>query len=301
MGRHLELLGFHVEKRPRSGRDVQPAASSNALFVMTWNPPNWDISPEEYESRVLATARGDTVREPWSTGSRKSGIAVGDEVVLFRQGDYRGIIASGHATSAISLAGGHNQVGVAWGTWVHLADRLPIEILSEFAPRFKTPVRASGEKLSSEQAASVRQHWADWLDQPTELSGDEAGVLVAGNSVIPEGARARVEVNRYERSRRAREACLARHGFACRVCGLRFEERYGEIGRGFIHVHHITPLSQVADDPGYKLNPIEDLVPVCPNCHAMLHSSGSKTLTVQELRNRIRQAPEALSSEHEPG
>ena len=160
-------------------------------------------------------------------------------------------------------------------------------------------MRASSEKLSAEQATTVRQLWADWLDQPAALSGDEAGVLLDGNSIIPEGAKARVVVNRYERSRRAREECLANHEYACKVCGLIFEERYGKVGQGFIHVHHITPLSQVADDPDYKLNPVEDLVPVCPNCHAMLHSSGSKTLTVEELEDRIRRAPEANSSERE--
>ena len=272
---------------------------SSAMFILTWNPPNWDTSPEDYESRVTTTARGDTVREPWSTGVRKSGIAVGDEVVLLRQGTYRGLIASGHATSEISLAEDDRpRVGVAWTTWVHLADRLPVEILREFAPRFGTAVRASGEKLSPEQATAVRQHWADWLDQPVAMSGDEAGMLLDGSSIIPEGAKARVVVNRYERSKWAREECLAHHGYACRACGLRFEERYGEIGRGFIHVHHITPLSQVADDSDYKLNPVEDLVPVCPNCHAMLHSPGSETLTLTELKDRIRQAPEAISSEH---
>lgn len=44
---------------------------------------------------------------------------------------------------------------------------------------------------------------------------------------------------------------------------------YGEIGRGFIHVHHKVPLSSIGKE--YELDPIKDLVPVCPNCHAMLH------------------------------
>ena len=288
--------GQPADRHEEPNRTTPRASPPKALFIMTWNPPNWDISPEEYESRVMKTARGHTVREPWSTGGRKSGIAVGDEVVLFRQGAYRGLIASGHATSEIGLSDdGRHRVGVAWETWVQLEDRLPVEILRECAPRFKTAVRASGEKLSPEQATTVRQHWADWLGQPTALSGDEAGALLDGSPIIAEGAKARVVVNRYERSRRAREACLAHHGYACNACGLRFEERYGEIGRGFIHVHHITPMAQVADDPGYKLNPVEDLVPVCPNCHAMLHSSSSKTLTVEELRDRIRRASEAGS------
>ena len=48
-----------------------------------------------------------------------------------------------------------------------------------------------------------------------------------------EGAVAVVRVNRYERDAQARAACLAKMGEGCIVCGLRFVERYGKIGRGF--------------------------------------------------------------------
>lgn len=84
-----------------------------------------------------------------------------------------------------------------------------------------------------------------------------------------EGAKKEIIVNRYERNHEAREKCIAAHGCKCAVCGMDFEKTYGEIGRGFIHVHHIVPLSSIGKE--YELNPITDLVPVCPNCHAMLH------------------------------
>ncbi len=84
-----------------------------------------------------------------------------------------------------------------------------------------------------------------------------------------EGAVSSVLVNRYERDVRAREACLHKHGAKCKVCGLNFSDLYGEIGRGFIHVHHVKPLGVMKKK--YRLNPEQDLVPVCPNCHSMLH------------------------------
>lgn len=74
---------------------------------------------------------------------------------------------------------------------------------------------------------------------------------------------------RYERSRINRAACIEVHGAACFVCGFDFGRVYGSLGESFIHVHHITPLSDMEDC--YVLNPAEDLIPVCPNCHAMLH------------------------------
>lgn len=86
---------------------------------------------------------------------------------------------------------------------------------------------------------------------------------------LPEGAKIRVEANRYERSRINRAACIELHGDSCLVCDFNFGETYGEAGRGFIHVHHVTPVSRLGE--GYQVNPATDLVPLCPNCHAMAH------------------------------
>ncbi len=99
-----------------------------------------------------------------------------------------------------------------------------------------------------------------------------------------EGASRRVFVNAYERNPAARKACIAHHGMACKACDLQFEEVYGDIGEGFIHVHHIVPLNRTG--AGYQVDPITDLVPVCPNCHAMLHRR-DPPLSVEALRRVI--------------
>lgn len=103
---------------------------------------------------------------------------------------------------------------------------------------------------------------------------------------IYEGAKMSIVVNRYERDRRGRELCIKAYGCRCAVCNLDFEEVYGEIGRGFIHVHHVVPISEIGEE--YRLDPENDLVPVCPNCHAMLHHGGNgRVLTVDELREIV--------------
>ncbi len=99
-----------------------------------------------------------------------------------------------------------------------------------------------------------------------------------------EGAVRQVLVNAYERNPGARRACIAHYGVACHVCGIDFEDRYGQIGKGFIHVHHLVPLAQVGIE--YELDPIRDLRPVCPNCHAMLHRS-MPPITLVELKNLL--------------
>lgn len=99
-----------------------------------------------------------------------------------------------------------------------------------------------------------------------------------------EGAVMQVTVNRYERNREARDRCIEAKGCKCAVCGMDFEQTYGDIGKGFIHVHHLIPISSIGED--YVIDPINHLVPVCPNCHNMLHRK-DPPYTPEELKEKI--------------
>src|SRR5262249_13467025 len=101
-----------------------------------------------------------------------------------------------------------------------------------------------------------------------------------------EGARFSVTINAYERNPKARAACIAHHGCTCTVCGLDFATVYGTIGDGFIHVHHVIPVGKLGEE--YKIDPITDLIPVCPNCHAMIHRT-EPPLMVKQLRDQIHE------------
>ncbi len=98
---------------------------------------------------------------------------------------------------------------------------------------------------------------------------------------VDEGKAIYQKIKTYERSPINRAACIEIRGTACSVCGFIFSEKYGEIGSGFIHVHHLIPVSQMGEE--YHLNPADDLVPVCPNCHAMLHRN-NPPYSLKELR-----------------
>lgn len=86
---------------------------------------------------------------------------------------------------------------------------------------------------------------------------------------FPEGATSQVLVNKYERDPRNRAAAIAIHGYSCLACGFDFREHYGDLGSEFIIVHHVVPVSQIGAD--YVVNPLEDLISLCANCHAMIH------------------------------
>ena len=100
-----------------------------------------------------------------------------------------------------------------------------------------------------------------------------------------EGGSNQVLINKYERNPVNRQLCLMANGYTCKICGFDFEKKYGDLGHHFIHVHHIEMVS--SHDEEYYLNPESDLIPVCPNCHAMLHKE-TPPLHPDELRKVIQ-------------
>jgi len=103
---------------------------------------------------------------------------------------------------------------------------------------------------------------------------------------LPEGAVFERLVNAYERNPLARQRCIKKYGINCYVCGFSFGRTYGEIMDGFIHVHHLRQLSEVGKD--YKVDPIVDLRPVCPNCHAVLHRRPKQPYSIEEVQALLR-------------
>lgn len=82
-----------------------------------------------------------------------------------------------------------------------------------------------------------------------------------------EGKKYEASVTRYERNQGNRKDCIAHYGYVCQVCGMNFEQAYGDLGKDYIEVHHLHPVSQGE----CQVNPIEDLIPLCSNCHSMIH------------------------------
>ena len=104
------------------------------------------------------------------------------------------------------------------------------------------------------------------VGEPTPVKTDESMTLTA---LIFDGLVNMVSIAIRERSQQARDICLKKHGCNCAVCDVSFETLYGLIGKGFIHVHHLELLSNSEGER--DVDPESDLIPVCPNCHAMIH------------------------------
>jgi 5-methylcytosine-specific restriction protein A len=259
-----------------------------ATYLFAWNPSKWPWNnlPQALE-QIAATGY---TSEWWSCQSHKS-IRPGDRAFLVRLGvPPRGVIASGYVQSEPFLAphwGGENKlvnrVDIEFDVLIdpdsgHI---LPLEQLESPPLNLQTwTPQASGISIAPEIAEALESVWFRHVEElglgdPVQKSGGGSAPLYL------EGSKSRVVTTRYERNPYARKVCIDHYGAQCVVCGIEFGEVYGELGKGFIHVHHLAPVSHSNEER--SVDPVEDLRPVCPNCHAMLHRE-SPPIDVSELR-----------------
>lgn len=165
------------------------------------------------------------------------------------------------------------------GADVRLALRYYLDFLdSKFFPRTKLPMEKAVPKKKAAPAV-IPQPEAPETTTPTPPAPNER--------VLSEGMKAHVEFERARRNPQLRAACIAHYGYQCQVCGLDFAEAYGEeLGSMYIEVHHLKPISTFDDE--HDVDPITDLVPLCANCHAMIHRGKDGALTLGELRKQYK-------------
>ena len=113
-------------------------------------------------------------------------------------------------------------------------------------------------------------------DQSNEAIEFESGV---------EGSKVLRFVATYERNARLRRQAIAIHGLACACCGFDFGRAYGEYAAGLIHVHHVVPVSTLGG--AMEVDPSTDLVPVCANCHLVIHRRRDATKSIAEVREML--------------
>lgn len=270
-----------------------------ATYLLTWNPRRWHWS--DIDDDIEAFDRQGFVRSSWSTGVTRK-IVPGDRVFLMRLGeDPRGIVASGWAVSEV-YEGGHwtdeTDVDADYGTALYIDIILDIlldprtrtlphsRLRDGIMARMNWTPQASGVTIPNDIAAELERIWRDFTVPGEGAEVDEGGAdgSVADVHAVVEGAATQVTVTRYERNLGARAICLDVHGYDCSVCGFNFEEAYGDIGTEYIEVHHLLPIAAIGAE--YRLNPVADLAPVCPNCHAMIHRR-TPPFSIDDLKARI--------------
>ena len=261
-----------------------------STYLIKWNPKK---SPSTtLDHGIEAVRRKGYFDETWFF-SKSTRIRQGDRVFLFRTGIApRGIMGSGAVIAEPSETFHWEgirkpnvtalSVGVRFDTLLH-PERDGI-LQTRDVGGFPRRLSAGVSSISPRAAVTLETAWSAFLaahgEQPISLADE-----VPTPSRFFEGVTQQISVNRYERSAHARKRCVEHYGCRCSVCGFDFGLSYGELGDGFIHVHHLKPLSEIRQ--GYEIDAIADLRPICPNCHAMIHRA-TDILSVEDLRKRIQ-------------
>jgi 5-methylcytosine-specific restriction enzyme A len=261
-------------------------------YLLTWNPENWEWDMRKVLSQLK---RRGFVDSRWSCGRTKR-INKGDRLFLLRQGiEPRGIMGAGVATSSPYLDEHWDDTRDDQALYVKTRfdslmepekdGVLPLARLHEGAlGKVNWRTQSSGISLLPAAAGELERLWHGFLENQGQSPARLADELSAPTQYF-EGAIRTIAVNAYERDPRARRACIDHYGSTCAACGFNFAKIYGPLGEGYIQVHHVVPLSTVGQ--GYVVDPVKDLRPVCPNCHAMLHKP-AEVLSVQELKRLLR-------------
>src|SRR5262245_16087189 len=275
-----------------------------ATYLLTWNPNKWHWRDMPSDIRRFQSVV--YLHDRWSCG-RNTHIQPYDRVLLLRQGkEPRGFIASGKATSHVFEDlhwGGDDQTHSPLARYVNV--RFDVLLDPDQEPIFRRDwldaepfvgahwnTQVSGISIPEQIADALEREWARFLAARNIVQYETAAhhSTLAEESTRQhylEGTAHTVQVNRYERNTEARRACIRYYVLSCVVCGFNFQQFYGDIGIGFIHVHHLIPLAEIGEQ--YVLDPIQDLRPVCANCHAMLHQR-TPPLSLEELRGMLEYA-----------
>lgn len=268
----------------KHGFQILSKDSVTRAFLLTWNPKKW-----AWDDRSEAIAQVETTGmyfDRWSVGNRTD-LPRGSRVYLMRLGEHpKGLVGCGWSISsphrtphwATSRAASGEQalyVGVEFDVLVEepiltLDDlgRPPFDVVPSWTPQ------SSGLELPSE----VAQELEATIGRMNPRSATDATQM----RLHSEGAKRQFITTSYERNSRARRDCIAHYGASCIICGFDFGKTYGHQFEGHIHVHHLQQVSDIGES--YLVDPVKDLRPVCPNCHAALHLGRSTPYTIEELK-----------------
>lgn len=278
--------------------NVKPISFQKS-YLFVWNPSKWsqwtDPNNEPYiEKNIEVLKNTGKVTLMWSCRSHKS-IHPGDRAFLARVGTTpKGIFGAGKVVSEPFLSQHWNgedkdvpRVLIEFDTLLNPEKEPILNIFNldkgNLSKQNWTP-QSSGISIRPEAAEELEEKWFEFL-RTHNIRYSPFSEATDSTITYVEGSATQITQTRYERNGYARKECLKHYGYSCSVCDFNFEKFYGSLGYKFIHVHHLTQVAAIKQE--YVVDPIQDLRPVCPNCHAMLHKQ-NPPLTIDELKDILK-------------
>jgi predicted restriction endonuclease len=140
-------------------------------------------------------------------------------------------------------------------------------------------------KIRVKTKLQLEEKYRNIEDRATETEANLDFENIGDIESRTEGGKKVIISVRAERDSKMRNEAIRIYGLTCKGCGFDFEKRYGRWGKKYIEVHHMVPLG---DGKQRVTNPKTDLTVVCSNCHRMIHRKKNITLTIEELKRKIK-------------
>jgi len=247
------------------------------------------------------------VSEPkgnWSVRQNDKEIGKGDIVLFWISGKNRGIYSIAEILDKPKLI--EVDPTLPWVTTKSSKEKNPKEIMVDYGGLRKLePQILESELIKIPELSNLlinltkfpfrlRTNFpvseAEWnilskvIEKRTQKKSDE---ILNGPEYFTEGKEKEIIQTIYERNPKLREMAIKIHGTTCSACGFNFAKKYGKLGEGYIEIHHLVPQSEHKIKGESEINPETDLMPLCSNCHRMIHKS-EKMLSIEELKKIVK-------------
>ncbi|WP_426261626.1 HNH endonuclease [Sphingomonas sp. DC1100-1] len=249
----LRTLGFQIQDRRRN-----PAWNRDelilALDLYRTNP----VSPPGKESAAVAMLSDLLNKMRRLTGETTSDTFRNANGVYMKMMNLRALDPAFTAQGKVGMKAGGALERVVWAEYQGQWDALAID----------------AEAIRS---AVINADEANTIGQPSgePYEGEEGGVIMRLHK-------------RYERDPKLvwekRKAAALAGTLACEVCSFDFAQAYGELGAGYIEVHHTKPIHTLTQGTKTKLT---DLALLCANCHRMAHRK-REPLSIEAIRRSAK-------------
>lgn len=258
-------------------------------FLYTWSSWNWI----DFADAVQRVNTGNFYEIKWSCGRRKDSIGDKDDrFFLMRLGQIpkakKGIIGCGHITSKPYADDHFNPERLQDGKVAQYTDIvfsalsdhpiIDLDTLETNYPSINWTPQQSAMSVAEDVAEKLFEVIEHHGHHPNQWTSEEVKRYVEGKPKT-------LTVTTYDRSTKARQACIEKYGYGCAVCGFTFASMYGDLGQTYIQVHHLRQLADIGTE--YEIDPVKDLRPVCANCHCMLHLK-SPAYSIEELKEKLK-------------
>ncbi|WP_312182955.1 HNH endonuclease [Arthrobacter sp.] len=264
-----------------------------SAVLFGWDPVWPEAWQPDYSTAAIAAQEAGIFRAVWDV-SAHPGLEAGSDAWFVLPGDHQGIAGHGVVVSyPYQIADAEEGmlftvVDVDIDLLLPLGEQIPVQ---DLVPDLLAAAGGNGADvtvLESHTADALRAGWA------RRVAGGPGSVTSPLPGTLPQQALRWSLASRYENDPDANRICLVHNGPACSACGFDFVAAFGSAGANLMQAHHIVPPGQVLD--GYDLDPVADLVPLCPNCHAMAHAGAPEPYTPAELRRLLAAQGSSLPS-----